>query len=550
MNVIKSKTITSLPILNKSKNDILLKVMNNNMKVKNNLSKGFNDNKLYQDLLFENKKLTHIYKEFNNQYWLAWETQKFVNDDLLKKEIERLDRRIRTFKPKVFEKVEGKYKRKNSKLTKLISKMIMLNYYSFRLEPTDKIILSLSKEIENQLEKYSPKLQARINKSIDFLISCIKYGKKPINYTTGTLFRTNQKELGIKPRLIYDHTNTQYNYFYCFDYKDWEDNFKKKTINIPLAYNEKYHDNLYNYGQVLSNSKKKNMLKNRTKKKKEISFFDRFLKINNIKNIESILQKEHCISLTKNTNRLKITLTYEDTFTPSKKNKTIGIDVGGGIHNSLATSENQLIGFKHLNKLVKKINKVDKLPDNNSIEKKEKGKKLAKVLRENTYNINKEISSFLKYCETHNISDIVMEDLGVLTFSNKKKNIRNKELNEKHNRVFRLIRSSGLVELFRKQARNKGIRIHIIPSYYTSKWCRNCGHIEDLNRQGKHFKCKKCNHSADSDINAANNILDIFGRFPKVLCDSNTYGELSAKKYLKKSYVKELLLSIIGCSTN
>ena len=102
MNVIKSKTITSLPIINKSKNEILLKVMNNNIIVKNNLSKRFNNNKLYQDLLFENKKLTHIYKEFNNQYWLAWETQKFINDDLLKKEMERLDRRIRTFKPKVF----------------------------------------------------------------------------------------------------------------------------------------------------------------------------------------------------------------------------------------------------------------------------------------------------------------------------------------------------------------------------------------------------------------------------------------------------------------
>jgi len=550
MNVIKSKTITSLPIINKSKNKILLKVMENNIIVKNNLSKRFNDNKLYQDLLFENKKLTHIYKEFNNQYWLAWETQKFINDDLLKKEMERLDRRIRTFKPKVFIKEEGKNKRKSSPLTKLISKIIMLNYYSFRLKQTDKIILSLKKEIENQLNKYSPKLQARINKSVDFLISCIKYGKKPINYTTGTIFRTNQKELGIKPRLIYDHTNSKYNYFYCFDYKDWEDNFKKKTINIPLAYNENYHNNLYNYGQVLSNSKKKNMLKNKIKKEKETSFFDRFLKINNIKNIENILHKEHCISLTKNTNRLKITLTYEDTYIPSKNGKTIGIDVGGGIHNSLATSENDLIGFKHLKKLVKKLEPIDNLPKNTKQEREEKGKKLAKVLRENTYNINKEISSFLKYCETHNISDIVMEDLGILTFSNKKKNIRNKELNEKYNRVFRLIRSSGLVELFRKQSRNKGIRVHTIPSYYTSKLCRNCGHIEDLNRQGKQFKCKNCNHSADSDINAANNILDIFGRFPKVLCDSNIYGELSAKKYLKKSYVKELLLSIIGCSTN
>ena len=100
-----------------------------------------------------------------------------------------------------------------------------------------------------------------------------------------------------------------------------------------------------------------------------------------------------------------------------------------------------------------------------------------------------------------------MEDLDIfssLGFS------KSKDLKEKHNRIFRLLRMSGLVEMFRKIGRNRGIRIHTIPSYYTSKWCSRCYKINDNNRKGRAFECRSCGLNEDADINAAKNIKIIY----------------------------------------
>ena len=53
-----------------------------------------------------------------------------------------------------------------------------------------------------------------------------------------------------------------------------------------------------------------------------------------------------------------------------------------------------------------------------------------------------------------------------------------------------------------------------VPSYYTSQRCSNCGFIERKNRKGEVFKCLKCSHSENADINAAINILQRFIQGP------------------------------------
>lgn len=53
-----------------------------------------------------------------------------------------------------------------------------------------------------------------------------------------------------------------------------------------------------------------------------------------------------------------------------------------------------------------------------------------------------------------------------------------------------------------------------VPSAYTSQRCSNCGHTERRNRSGEVFKCLKCDHSENADINAAINILQRFLRGP------------------------------------
>jgi putative transposase len=49
---------------------------------------------------------------------------------------------------------------------------------------------------------------------------------------------------------------------------------------------------------------------------------------------------------------------------------------------------------------------------------------------------------------------------------------------------------------------------------YTSQQCSDCGHTERRNRRGEVFRCLKCDHSGNADINAAINILQRFLRGP------------------------------------
>ncbi len=49
-----------------------------------------------------------------------------------------------------------------------------------------------------------------------------------------------------------------------------------------------------------------------------------------------------------------------------------------------------------------------------------------------------------------------------------------------------------------------------VPPQYTSQRCHACGHTERKNRSGETFRCRKCGHCANADINAALNILDRF----------------------------------------
>ena len=49
----------------------------------------------------------------------------------------------------------------------------------------------------------------------------------------------------------------------------------------------------------------------------------------------------------------------------------------------------------------------------------------------------------------------------------------------------------------------------VCPSH-TSQKCCQCGHIDRGNRHGEIFRCLKCDHSGNADVNAALNILERF----------------------------------------
>jgi IS605 OrfB family transposase len=260
--------------------------------------------------------------------------------------------------------------------------------------------------------------------------------------------------------------------------------------------------------------------------------------------LENLLQKEHTITLNKK-NRLQVSLVKETKKEVKENGKILGIDVGGGIKNALVLSDGKYFSFDFLKNIVEKIKIIDSLPSETHEEQIIKGQKLSTLLRENVYNINLVVRELLIYCEENGFTEIVMEELDRWVFSDKQKNVKDKELEEKLNRVFTLLRSAGLTELITKQALNKGILVHTIPAYYTSKRCSCCGHLpekwEKHGRNGKVFHCPKCGFKENADVNAAKNLVILFQRFVKQVSkmNKNTFC-FRAKKYLLSEMVRSI----------
>lgn len=53
----------------------------------------------------------------------------------------------------------------------------------------------------------------------------------------------------------------------------------------------------------------------------------------------------------------------------------------------------------------------------------------------------------------------------------------------------------------------RGGELMKVPAAYTSQTCAACGYVDRFNRNGKLFRCTRCGHEDDADINAAKNIL-------------------------------------------
>ena len=103
MQTIISDRITILPILNKSKQLILDTYLNNLLIAKNKISTQSIIDSSFQDLLFSNhKKLLNYYVNFSNPVFTGWELQKFVNSDLIDKELNRIEKFFIQYKASLF----------------------------------------------------------------------------------------------------------------------------------------------------------------------------------------------------------------------------------------------------------------------------------------------------------------------------------------------------------------------------------------------------------------------------------------------------------------
>ena len=66
-------------------------------------------------------------------------------------------------------------------------------------------------------------------------------------------------------------------------------------------------------------------------------------------------------------------------------------------------------------------------------------------------------------------------------------------------------------EFLAYKAEIAGTHVEFVPAQNTSRQCSECGHIAKENRESQAiFKCVKCDHSMNADVNAAINILNKF----------------------------------------
>lgn len=62
------------------------------------------------------------------------------------------------------------------------------------------------------------------------------------------------------------------------------------------------------------------------------------------------------------------------------------------------------------------------------------------------------------------------------------------------------------------------VKFRTVAPYHTSTTCPECGYTDRMNRQGTVFKCLKCSHGDNADLNAALNILRRFITGPYGTC--------------------------------
>jgi transposase len=157
--------------------------------------------------------------------------------------------------------------------------------------------------------------------------------------------------------------------------------------------------------------------------------------------------------------------------------ETIGIDIG--VKNIITCSN----GFQSAQDELFKVQQ--------KLARKEKGSKaFARAQKERLNLINRTFNQF----PLDGIKEVRREDI---------RDIR------KFKRTSRLMQCWTYTEIFGKLDRyceEHDVRVTKVSPTYTSQRCSVCGWTRKSNRKGKQFKCEKCGHTEDSDLNASKNI--------------------------------------------
>jgi len=451
------------------------------------------------------KTLKANYNIVKDNTILAWNIQKehqmLVDKyaDALKKHIKNLSVRVQdkmviarySKNGKRHKKGETKYfeiKFKSTKLTKLIKYLVYLDFSKdVELQITNSAVKDLlnyykTKTYFDRILNLAKDIQNRLLSKIKFIDFSNDYSLR--------LTSSNENNA----RIEIDNTNSLYKYWFIFKIKNG------KEYRLPLEINDEYHN-------------------------------------------KEIIGKEFILYLSLKKNKINISTTYEGeglSFKPF--NKAVGMDVNIK-HNFAKLSDDKEIDYdrEFFKSIVKDLNKLDKIGYQNLSEK--ELKKLQKLYRRLDWYVELLTHNILDYCEEHNITDLVVEDLRLKD----KSNIINEEFNMKYSRLVKLLHLSNVKNMLLRQGEKRGIRVHIVHSEWTSQGCPECGNINPNNRTTQEvFKCTACGYEDNADHVGSVNVLDRFNLFHWLGVQANKlysvdeYGRISPKK-VSRYYLRNIL---------
>jgi len=490
---------------NPGKGNEIKKLLENMSNYKNMLSRYVYENR---NLLLTSdgiKTLKANYNKVKDDTILAWNIQKehhMIVDkyaDALRKQMKNLKVRIQdkiviirySKNGKRHKKGETKYfeiKFKSTKLTRLVKYLIYLDF-SKDIEP--QITNGAVKDLMNyyKTKPYFDRILTLAKDIQNRLLSKIKFIDFSSDYSI-RLTSSNENNA----RIEIDETNSLYKCWFIFKMKNG------KEYRLPLEINDEYHN-------------------------------------------KEIIGKEFLLYLSLKKNKINISTIYEGeelSFKPF--NKAVGMDVNIK-HNFAKLSDDKEIDYDRafFKNIVKDLSKLDKIGYQNLSEK--ELKKLQKLYRRLDWYVELLIHNILDYCEEHNITDLVVEDLRLKD----KSNIINEEFNMKYSRLVKLLHLSNVKNMLLRQGEKRGIRVHIVHSEWTSLSCPECGNIDKDNRTTQEvFKCTACGYKDNADHIGSVNVLDRFNLFHWLgvqvnkLYSVDEYGRISPKR-VSRYYLRNIL---------
>ena len=212
------------------------------------------------------------------------------------------------------------------------------------------------------------------------------------------------------------------------------------------------------------------------------------------------IRKEHYVSLNSK-GEINIGLAYTDEVILPEFHKVIGIDANI-VSNQLADSQGRMVtmdGGQWINKALPVFEKHEKKGTANLTHQELRIQQRLNAERDCL--IRKMIGESLRFYKEQGITDLIVEQL---TF------YLGCVGSTVWNKMIRRFRLSTLKKWFRDQAHKMGMRVHDLPSAFSSQACE-CGHVSASNRKKQPvFLCTVCGATHNADTHAADNIERLF----------------------------------------